>query len=68
MTDIDGNDKHTLAHSHITVTQEREPAVRVHAGAATLALIINQWANCKCVQSASLAHMTSLTHVSLGRV
>ena len=60
---------HTHAvHKHTYCCDPREPTSCVCAGAVTPALIINQWANCKRTQSASLAHMTSPMHVNIHRV
>lgn len=58
----------THTHTHTQCFDPREQASCVCAGAVTSALIINQWANCKRTQSASLAHMTSPMHVSIHRV
>lgn len=60
---------HTHAvRKHTYCCDPRERASCVCAGAVTPALIINQWANCKRTQSASLAHMTSPMHVNIHRV
>lgn len=60
--------KYSHTHTHTQCFDPREQASCVCAGAVTSALIINQWANCKRTQSASLAHMTSPMHVSIHRV
>ena len=58
----------THTHTHAYCCDPREQASCVCAGAVTPALIINQWANCKRTQSASLAHITSPMHVDIHRV
>ena len=60
--------KRAHAHTRARCCDPREQASCVCAGAATPALIINQWANCKGTQSASPAHMTSRMHVNIHRV